>query len=34
MNNKKIKEYIFEEKINIEKIMNDFARLCLYINKK
>lgn len=34
MKNKKIKEYINNEKVDIEKIMNDFTRICIYDNKK
>lgn len=34
MNNKKIKEYIFNQNIDIEKIIKDFARLCIYHHKK
>ena len=33
MKNKKIKEYIINGKIDIEKIMNDFARIYIYNNK-
>ena len=34
MNNKKIKEYIIDKKIDIEKIIKYFARLCIYNHKK
>ena len=32
--NKKIKEYIINGNIDMEKIMNDFARIYIYDNKK
>ena len=34
MKNKKIKEYIINGKFYMEKIMNDFARIYIYDNKK
>lgn len=34
MNNKKIKEYIIDKKIDIEEIIKDFARLHIYHHKK
>lgn len=34
MKNNKIEEYIINGKIDIEKIMNDFARIYIYDNKK
>lgn len=34
MNNKKIKDYVFEESLNIEKIMKEYARICIYYYKK
>ena len=34
MKNKKIKEYIINENIDMEKIINDFARIYIYNNKK
>lgn len=34
MKNKKIKEYIINEKFDMEKVMNDFARIYIYDNKK
>ena len=34
MKNKKIKEYIINGKIDMEQVMNDFARIYIYHNKK
>ena len=34
MKNKKIEENIINGKIDMEKIMNDFARIYIYDNKK
>ena len=34
MKNQKIKDYIINVKFDMEKIMNDFARIYIYDNKK
>ena len=34
MKNKKIKEYIINGNIDMEKIINDFVRIYIYNNKK
>ncbi len=34
MSNKKIKEFVFKGSINIEKIIKEYARICIYYYKK
>lgn len=34
MSNKKIKEFVFKGNLNIEKIIKEYARICIYYYKK